>query len=143
MGQYITRDDVKDRLQRQYGTLYAGTGGTLDETLIDQDIAAAEAEVNGYLGTRYSVPVATGLELVKGWSLTLVEELAYSRSAAAGLPEKIRDRVKAVRAALRDVADGRLSLGVDPAPGERSSGGTFIAVEGNTPEFTRSKMDGF
>jgi phage gp36-like protein len=142
MPDYITRTDVKDRLARQYATLYT-KAGTLDETLIDDDIEAAEAEVNGYLGARYAVPVTAGLALVKGWCLTLVEELAYSRSPAEKLPEKITARVAAVRKALADAARGTLTLGADPAPSEKSAGADAIVVSGPDPEFTREKMSGF
>jgi len=139
---YITRTDVKDRLARQYATLYA-KAGTLDETLIDDDIDAAEGEVNGYLAARYTVPVASGLALVKSWCLTLVEELAYSRSPAEKIPEKITDRVAAVRKALADVAKGTLTLGADPAPAEKTAAAGTIVVAGSTPEFTREKMSGY
>jgi phage gp36-like protein len=142
MPDYITRTDVKDRLARQYATLYVKSG-TLDETLIDDDIEAAEAEANGYLAVRYAVPVTAGLALVKNWCLTLVEELAYSRAPSEALPAKITDRVAAVRKALADVAAGRLTLGADPAPSEKTAGADAIVVSGPDPEFTREKMAGF
>jgi len=140
---YLTRADVKARLPRQWQTLFT-TAGAVDETLIDAAIAGAEAEVNGYLAKRYSVPVTVGLDLVKNWSLTLVEEQAYANSANAELPKKVSERLAAVRKALRDVADGRLTLGTvtepEPAP---DAAGSCVIVEGNTPEFTREKMAGF
>ena len=141
---YITKADVKARLPRQWQTLYTANG-VVDESLIDGDIAAVEAELDGYFAKRYAVPVTGGLDLVRNWGLSLLEELAYSRSANAELPKKVSDRVVIVRKALRDVADGRLTLGTDPTPVANAAGsdGGFIVVSGNEPQFTRAKMDGF
>jgi phage gp36-like protein len=141
MSAYITSQQAKDRLARQYTSLYT-VGSSVDESLITDDIAAAEAEVNGYLARRYAVPVTAALDLVSDWCLTLVEYRAYRRAPGAEIPAKIKDAAAVVRKALADIAASNMDLpGVAEDTSDTSGG--FITAEANTPEMTRTKLSGW
>lgn len=146
MGNYITAVDLANRLRRNYATLYTALDGTaVDTDLVEADIAAAEAEIDGYLAQRYTVPVtATGaLPLCKHWALTLAEDLAYGAVPGREPPKNVAARVEQVRKQLAAAADGRFSLGAAEVPAERTAAADVIAVDGATSAFTREALEGW
>jgi phage gp36-like protein len=142
MGNYITRADVDARLRRNYDTLYT-RDGAVDTAVVDADIAAAEAEVDGHLAQRYAVPVtaAGALPLLKHWALTLLEDLAYGAIPGREVPKHITARVEAVRKQLASAAEGKLSLGAATVPDERPAAAENLLVDGAAPEFQRSDLE--
>lgn len=146
MGNYISRTDVSNRLRRSYDTLYTEPGESeVNTDLVDADIDAAEGTVDGYLAKRYLVPVtdAAAIRIVKAWALTLCEELAYGAIPGRELPESIATRANAVRQQLEAAAAGRMALGSAETVAEISGAADCIVTEGDTPVFTREKMEGF
>jgi len=108
-----------------------------------EDLADAQAEVDGCLAKRYVTPVtaASALPLLKGWTLTLCEERSYSRAAGSGYAEKVTSRVAQVRKYLADAASGAFSL---PGAAENDSGSAGISmIAGDEPMFTRDKLKGY
>ena len=144
MGRYATVDDLLLRLSDLHGGVYRRLDGSMMTAEAESDIASAEAEINGVIGVRYKTPVGSGTaaELLKSWTLTLAEELAWSRSGKDELPKNLTARLENVRRCLRDVAKGEMEL---PGAVENaaSGAGSVVLVEGNTPEFTRDKLSGF
>lgn len=108
-----------------------------------EDLADAQAEVDGCLAKRYVTPVtaASALPLLKGWTLTLCEERSYSRAAGSGYAEKVTSRVAQVRKYLADAASGVFLL---PGAAENNSGSAGISmIAGDEPMFTRDKLKGY
>jgi len=144
MAVYATVDDLLLRLSDLHGGVYRKLDGTLMTAEAESDLAAAEAEIDGAIGVRYTVPVASAAAaaLLKSWTLTLAEELAWSRSGKDALPKNLSDRLANVRRCIRDVAKGEMDL-VEAEENADSGAGSVVLVEGNTPEFTRQKLAGF
>ena len=144
MARYATVDDLLLRLSDLHGGVYRKLDGKMMTAEAESDLAAAEAEIDGVIGVRYTVPVtsAAAAGLLKSWTLTLAEELAWSRSGKDALPKNLEQRLETVRRYLRDVAKGETDL---PGAAENadSGAGSVVLVEGNTPEFTREKLAGF
>lgn len=143
MGNYVDRTDVRRRLRRNYEALYS-VDGAVDTDVLDDDIEAAEGQVDGYLGQRYVVPItdASALRLVKAWALSLVEEQAYNVPGRK-LPTNVEQRVKRAHAQLAKAAEGDLGLGAPEVPTERSAATETMIVEGNTPEMERADLKGW
>jgi len=143
MARYLTTTDVAERLRRNYETLY-NRDGAVDTDLVDADIDAAEAIVETAIGARYTLPVsdANSLRLVKAWSLTLVEELAYGAVPGRKVPENVERRIERVYKLLDRVQSGDYDLpaGAD-AEDERTDAVTCVQTA--DPEFTRDNMKGF
>lgn len=140
---YATTTDVQRRLRRNYETLYT-RDGAIDTDVVAADIAAAEAEIDGALAQRYAVPVTSGnAELLKQWTLTLVEDLAYGAVPGREVPKNVAARVEVVRKQLAAAAEGKFSLGTTAAPTEKTAVTDAVIVEANTPEFTRTKLAGW
>ena len=133
--------DVSDLKARLGNSIYSGIYSS--DTDAENDLADAQAEVDGCISRRYEVPVtaAQSLPLLKGWTLTLCEERSYSRAAGSTYAEKITARVAQVRKYLSDVMTGAFSL---PGAAEKSSSsGGISMIAGDEPMFTRQNLKGY
>ena len=135
---YAAVSDLKARLGGIYDAIY------VSDAEAEQDLADAQAEVDGCLSRRYTTPVAAAqsLPLLKGWTLTLCEERSYSRAAGSTYAEKVSARVAQVRKYLADVMTGSFSL---PGAEENASGsgGGISMIAGDEPMFTRNNLEGY
>lgn len=142
---YATVSDLQKRMKRYYVAIYADDNtGVVDETLISEDIAAASAEIDGAIASRYSTPVTApdALPLIKSWALTLAEELAWSRGGSSELPENVTSRCNNVRKQLEKIGTGDFKLPASPAETTTGAGSAAI-VSSAKPVFDREKMTGF
>lgn len=109
---------------------------------IDESIAAADAIIDGYCSTRYSVPFSPVPSLINKYSIELAIYYLYSRRT---IPEDIKDRYTSVIARLKEIGKGDFSLGVTPEPDTSAVAGNY--GESNKPVndrvFTRPKLGGF
>lgn len=144
MSRYAAIADLQRRLSDLYENLYRKLDGTAMTEEAQADLDAAEAEIDGLIGTRYAVPVESGaaLPLLKAWTVTLAEELAWSRSGKSELPKNVTQRAETVRKNLTLIASGKMLLQA-AAQDENSGGGSVVGISGNTPVFGRDKMDGY
>jgi len=134
---YADISDLRARLGSSvFGEIYP-SGEAAQE-----DLADAQAEVDGCLSRRYSIPVTApqSLPLLKGWTLTLCEERAYSRAAGSCYAEKVAVRAAQVRKYLAAAASGTFSL---PGAGENPGPGAITLIAGDEPVFTREKLKGY
>lgn len=136
---YASVEDLKARLGPIYANIYAV------DTAAADDLADAQAEIDGCLGKRYAVPVAAQSvqPLLRGWTLTLCEERSYSRGGAGSLAENVIARVAKVREYLAMAMRGEFQL---PGAEEQDGGvnGTAIALfESDEPQFTKDKLEGY
>lgn len=144
MSRYAAITDLQLRLSDLYGNLYRKLDGTEMTAEAQADLDAAEAEIDGIIGTRYAVPVQSGaaLPLLKAWTVTLAEELAWSRSGKSEIPGNVRQRAETVRKNLSLISSGRMLLSA-AAQDESSGGGSVVGIAGNEPVFGRDKMAGY
>jgi phage gp36-like protein len=111
--------------------------GVADAGVIDEAIAAADDEINGYLATRITVPVSPVPGIIKRLSARLAIYQLYKRRDV--LPEVWRDvRSEAIRF-LRDFADGNVDLGISPAPAETELVLPKSTTVESNRDFTRGK----
>lgn len=141
---YAAPEDLKKRLGDVFASLYVKLDGSLMDEEIASDLAAADGEINGMIGTRYVVPVVsdTAKDLLKNWAVTLAEELAWSRSGKSELPKNLQSRLDTVRKQLERIAEGKMVL-----PGavqdNVTGGGSVVYVEIDDPVFGRKNMGGY
>ncbi len=141
---YCTLDDLKNMIPEGVLIQLTDDEGTdaVDQDAIDDAVAQADAEIDSYCGTRYTVPFVTVPDVVKKASVDIAIYNLYSRRVEE-IPQTRTDRYKNTVRLLEAISRGTISIGVDPAPGEKSEG----RAESNTPvsdrTFTRNKLRGF
>lgn len=115
--------------------------GVIDETKVDEAIAAADAEIDAYCATRYAVPFASAPAVIRKICADMAVYHLYARKAEK-LPETRSERYKASVALLKDIARGLVSLGVDPAPAA-STQADQAAYNAGDRVFTKDTLENF
>ena len=115
--------------------------GIPDTTVVNNAIDRAQSEVDGYVATKYSVPLASPSEFIKGLTATIAIYRLYGRGRR-GIPDDWQTRYDNAIKSLRDVASGKITLGEDPPPAE-SSKATKGEVFGPDRNFNRDKLKSF
>lgn len=113
---YCSQADILERLPEE--TLIQLTedagAGTVDAAVVARAIEDADAEIDGYLGSRHQVPLSPVPALVRKISVELAVYHLFSRRG--GAPEEWRQRYEDNRRLLENVAKGLVTLGQsDPA----------------------------
>lgn len=114
--------------------------GAVDAGVVTRAIADADAEIDGYCGSRYSVPFSTVPALVRKCSVDIAIYNLYARRR--GAPEWIQKRYDNAVRMLKDIAAGKVSLGEndpDGTPAETHA----PEFESATRVFSRSNLEGW
>lgn len=115
---------------------------TVVQSVIDDAIEAADAEINSYCAVRYAVPFSSVPLRIKNLSADMaVYYLFKKRAATVGMPDPIRESYEDAIAYLKDVSKGIASLGIDPAPTAQSS--SNVRFNSNERQFTKSTLNNF
>ena len=112
-----------------------------DAGVVAKAIQDAEAEINGYVATRYAVPIAAPVpDLVRKLDIDITIYNVWRRREK--VPELVRTAYEDAVKKLEGIAKGTITLGVDPAPAEstKSSAGETM---GDERVFTRDKLGSF
>lgn len=113
---YSTINDIRAQLDEE--SLIQLTdddgAGAVDEARVTRAIADADVEIDGLIGGRYTVPLASPPGLIRKFSVAIAARNLYGRRAT--VPEsRQKDYDNAVRL-LEKVGEGKLTLGIDPEP---------------------------
>ncbi len=138
---YCTLTDILERVPEELLiqlTDDAGAGA-VEASVVARAIADADAEINGYLGSRLAVPLDPAPVLLRKLSVDMAVYHLHARRA--GAPEEWRQRYEDARRLLNDVARGRVSLGVADPQGTPQPA-TMLATS-QERVFTRDGMKDF
>lgn len=84
--------------------------GVIDATVLGQALADADAEINAYLTGRYTLPLASEPPVL----VKFAADIAYYQLFDACVPERVEARYGNAIKFLRSLANGQVSLGLDP-----------------------------
>lgn len=118
----------------------AGTGPAIVESKVEEAIEDASDVVDGYVGTRYALPLPTLPRLVVGWTAALAREFLFKTKPVPAVTEAA-DRV---RAQLVQLSTRKLNLPVPEggeAPAESSGGLAQTSGDAPCPTFSSSGLD--
>ena len=135
---YCALADIKDKIpEARLVQLTDDAGaGEIDEDIIDEAIADADAEIDSYCGTRYDVPFASAPAIIRKMSVDIAIYNIFARRQ--GAPEDRKERYDNAIRFLRDVSKGIISLGAG-APSPSSDGGPEATTVKSDRVFTRGK----
>lgn len=97
-----------------------GTGA--DESIAQAELATASATIDSYLAGRYPLPLSVAPVILTGVCADLTRYALHRN----GVPELVKERYQAAIRWLRDVADGKASLGLST---NQESPATDAAIE--------------
>lgn len=117
-----------------------GRGETIDTAIVESKLADADAEIDGYLQTRYALPLPSVPPVLRRIATDIARYHLYDDRAT----EQVTIRYKDAVAYLRLLAKGDVAL--TPATGEEApaagSAGTPM-YEAPEPVFTRDSLKDF
>lgn len=138
---YCTQTDLLERTDQ--ATLISLTddadSGEVDASVVARAIADADAEIDGYVGTRHQVPLSPVPDLVRKVAVEIAIYHLYSRRM--GAPEEWRSRYEDNRALLRDISAGKVSLGEDDPSSTPVS--KPVIYDGEERVFSRTTLKDF
>jgi phage gp36-like protein len=104
---YLTPTEYRERFFDEETTrLTDPAGTTIDEDKLAVEIDGASNTADGYIGTRYSVPMAAAPDVVKDIVADLTRERLYSLQPT----EEVTARANRARAMLKDISKGVMVL---------------------------------
>jgi len=107
--------------------------GSVNNDRVNAAIADAEAEVNGYVGKYFAVPVANPPQILLAITSHITAYHLYARRPP--VPDDIRDMDRDAHKMLVDISKGLMTLDVEPLPkGSPLVGGV---VKGSPRVFSR------
>lgn len=134
---YATQQDLVDRFGSDeliQLTDRANTG-TIDSTVVSRALTDADAEINGYLATQYTLPLSS----VPAVLVRLACDIARYQLSADRVTDSVRDRYKDAVAFLKSLSKGEAQLGV--ATGEAAKPTeSGVAFTGPNRVFNREKL---
>jgi phage gp36-like protein len=135
---YATQADLEDRFgvdELTQLTDRAGAGGP-DAGIVARALADADAEIDGYLASRYALPLTT----VPAVLARIACDIARYRLWEDRASEEVRLRYEDARRTLESIAKGQVSLGLPAA----SAAPALAEVSlGNARVMTRDGTDGY
>lgn len=138
---YCTQDDIlamMDEAELIQATDDDGAG-IIGASKVAQAIAQADAEIDGYLGGRYAVPLSPAPAVLLHMSVDMA--IYHILSRRLGAPEHRKDRYKNAVAFFKSVAKGDVSLGANDPDGTGETGRPEF--EGPSRIFSRTTMAGY
>lgn len=131
---YAVQQDLEQRFGRDelvQLTDRAGAG-LVDTAVLGQALDDADGLIDGYLATRYTVPLATVPKVIVTFACDIARYYLYDDAASEQVRKRYEDAVKFLSA----VASGELSLGVDDS-GETPASGDLPEFEAGGNVFDR------
>lgn len=112
--------------------------GAIDDAVLGQALADAGHEIDGYLAEREALPLTFIPPALTRVACDIARYRLYDKAAT----KEVRDRYKDAVSWLKDVASGKVSLGMpkDTFPSAAASG---VAFSGAPRVFTRDTLGGY
>ena len=149
---YSTRAEVRemikdDALNSIVGDTFIEEPAKREELvapLIDEAIADADGEIDGYLAKRYAVPLAPVPKVINKFSKDIAVYNLFSRIGIdEGTGEKTYlNRYNAAVKFLTLVAEGKVSIGADADGDPAAAAAIGFTVKSNPRLFSRGQMRG-
>ncbi len=122
---YVTQQQLVDRFgdEELIQLTDRANTGAIDTVVLNQAIADAGAEIDGYIGGRYQLPLTTVPPILALYAGDIVRYRLYDDAARDEVRKRYEDAIRF----LRLVGEGKLRLGADePAP----AGGAQMQSDG-------------
>jgi len=137
---YCTKQDLIDRFGEQeiIDITDHDNLGVVDEDVLAQAIKDACAEMDGYLSTRYKLPLVEQPQVLKPLACNITRYLLHDEQAT----ELVVKRYDAAIKSLVNISKGIISLGLTDS-GSTAQSNDFATVESAGSVFSRSNASEF
>ncbi|MCW8857702.1 MAG: DUF1320 family protein [Kangiella sp.] len=110
--------------------------GSIDEVVVAQALDDASAIIDGYLGSRYKLPLPSTPSIVVPMCCDIARYYLYDDQATEQVTKRYEDTIRY----FKGVASGSIKLSVDEGEGKSNN---LAQIESSGQEFSREKSKGF
>lgn len=110
----------------------------IDATVVERALADAEAEINGYMASKYTLPLSSVPQILETYAC----DIARFRMQSENPKEIVITRYENAIRYLKDVVTGKASLGVD-TNNEQPATGNSVQMSATDPVWRRENSKGF
>jgi phage gp36-like protein len=138
---YATRDDMIKRFGEEEIILLTdqdANAGVIDDGVLNQALADASAEVDGYLGGRYTLPLPSAPAVLVRICCDIARYLLHDEHAPERIEKRYDDSVKF----LKSLAKGEIGLGI-PDEGDASPSNNTAQISSDGRVFGRRNSGDF
>lgn len=139
---YATQQDMVDRFAQtelvQLTNPDNPAATTVNATVLGQALADADAAIDGYLQSRYTLPLAVVPKVILRYACDIARYFLYDDRATEQVEKRYNDAIKF----LEQVAKGAITLGLS-ATGAQPAEAGGAQMESDTPVFQREDSKGF
>ncbi len=137
---YCSKQDLIDRFGEEELISLTDRDGMsmIDDQVLNQAIADADALMDGYLGSRYQLPLANVPQSLKPLACNMTRYQLHDDQSS----EQVTERNKAAHAFLKSVSKGEISLGISEG-GESAQSTDFAEIQSSGSVFSRSNSKSF
>ncbi|WP_429235816.1 gp436 family protein [Aeromonas salmonicida] len=142
MAIYATKQDLEDRDGSMlYNFALDRSTDTLNDVWIDEALATADDEINGYLSRRFVLPLPSVPDLLKRQAIVIGFYWLGDRDNQ--VTQLLQERYDRAIAKVKEIAAGKVDLGL-PTPDMPPEGavGKVELVQDNERLFTRNSLKG-
>lgn len=139
---YATQSDLVERFGEQELAQRCNRvdGSTIDTAVLGRALDDAAAEIDSYLATRYTLPLATTPVVLT----RLACDIARYRLYDDGTPDTVRQRYEDAVSLLKRMASGDVTLGAEASAAVRNEAGSAMAYHSFAPRhITDDSTKGF
>lgn len=116
--------------------------GTVQSDVVDLAIKDSDAEIDSYLGQRYTLPLANVPKVINKVSVDLAVYALYL-GRVERMPDGIESRRKYAIAILQMIVDKKMALGLPETEAPAQAPVVAVSVSTGEPLFTMESMSSF
>lgn len=115
--------------------------GAVNQARVDAAISSADELIDGFLRSRYTLPLASAPPLLRDLSVDIAVYRLYDRRFSASMPESIKAKYDNALKLLGMIQKGQVQLGADD-PAESDGGGSYASNKtSDSRAFTKDVLD--
>lgn len=111
--------------------------GAINDTVVTRALEDADAEINGYLATKYPLPISPVPMVLEKLACDIARYRLYDNRATEQLTQRYKDSIRF----LQEVSTGKVSLGSDASDEQPAQSGG-ASYDGGDRIFTAGRADG-
>jgi phage gp36-like protein len=120
------------------------SGRTINEDVVNTAISKGDELINGYLRSRYDVPLSSPPLLIRNISVDLALYYLNQRRYRTNMPESVENQYKATVKILEQIQKGFVNLGIEPQADEGGQVGIYRTNKTSSDKlFNKELLDKF
>lgn len=116
--------------------------GEVDAAVLTEALESASAEIDGYVGAQYKLPLASTPRILNGLACDIARYRLYTAQVTDSVRRRFEDAIKTLTNISRGVIALPIDAAVDGGPAEPAGRDDVMVIESEDRLFSRTAMRG-